>query len=552
MSAYNRRDFLATSSVALAGVTLMGLRGQPLGAQALRSKQPVSTLLPDIIDPDALRRLAQAAIDAAKSAGASFADVRISNRRMFEMTYYFPDQPPYSSIGFDYSYGIRVRVDGAWAFGYGADPTPDGVAASARNAVATARGFAKVSGAAAEFAAAPVVTGEWTTPVKIDPFSVSPDEHAYMLGAYISAAERVPDGSTFPTSFFWLKETRVFASSEGSIITQHLAQARPRVVLTMGPPIRMGARLEVTELAPKGAGFEIALGTTLQDKIKEATEEAARLASYPESNVDVGRFEAVLDGMSLAAVVGATLTPALELERVLGLSADAGGTSFLSPPDQILGKPLFSSVLNITAERGIPDLGAAKWDDEGVETEAFPVIQKGAVVDYFGTRATAPALASWYKSQGKPVTSHGSAVAWIPTRAPMGSASHLTVAPGAAGVTLDSLTKQLVNGVLVRGVNYANSDQQLTSGAFYPAMLFEVKKGQITRRLKHGSVQFGTKKFWKSVTTLGDASSVQACIRNAASGQPWVPTIQPIMAPAAHIQELNVTAIEDRAIGISL
>ena len=115
-------------------------------------------------------------------------------------------------------------------------------------------------------------------------------------------------------------------------------------------------------------------------------------------------------------------------------------------------------------------------------------------------------------------------------------------------MTLDSLTKQLGNGVLIRGVNTAHSDQQLTSGSFYPAMLFEVKKGQITRRLKHGAVQFGTKKFWKSVTTLGDASSVQACIRNAANGQPWVPTIQPIMAPAAHVQELNVTAIEDRAI----
>jgi TldD protein len=508
----------------------------------------VATLLPDVVDPAQLRQLALAAIDAAKSAGAAFADIRIANRRMFQMTYWIPTIPPDSSIGFDYSYGIRVRVDGQWAFGYGADPTPEGVAQSARTAVATARGLAKLSGGARDFAAAPVVTGEWTTPVQIDPFSVSPDEHAYMLGAYMSAAMRVPDGAARPAGFYWLAETRVFASSEGSLITQHLAQARPRVVLSVEPPVGMGANLQITELAPAGAGFEIALGTTLQDRIKVATEEAARLASYPEANVDVGRYEAVLDGTSLGAVVGATLTPALELDRVLGLTADAGGTSFLAPPDQILGKPLFSSALSITADRALPHLGAAKWDDEGVETEVFPVIHEGAVVDYFTTRATVPALAGWYTKNGKPVASHGSAVAWLPTRAPIGSASSLTVSPGATGVTLETLTKQLGNGVLVRGVTYTHSDQQLTSGSFYPYMLFEVKKGQITRRLRHGAVQFSTKKFWKAVTTLGDASSVQAYVRNGVNGQPWVPTIQPIMAPAAHIQELNVTAREDRSI----
>jgi TldD protein len=240
--------------------------------------------------------------------------------------------------------------------------------------------------------------------------------------------------------------------------------------------------------------------------------------------------------------------PALELDRVLGLTTDAGGTSFLAPPEQVLGKPLFSSALSVASDRGLPHLGAAKWDDEGVETEAFPVVRQGAVVDYFATRATVPALASWYGTQGMPVKSHGSAVAWLPTRAPIGSASSLTVSPGATGVTLDTLTKQLVNGVLVRSVTYTHSDQQLTSGSFYPYMLFEVKKGQITRRLRHGAVQFSTKKFWKSITTVGDASSVQAYVRNGAHGQPWVPTIQPIMAPAAHVQELNVTVIEDRAI----
>jgi TldD protein len=544
MSSYSRRDFLVTSSVAMAGAGILGLRSRRLGAQALRSRRPVATLLPDVIDPAQLRHLAVAAVDAATSAGAEFADIRIANRRMFQMAYWYADVPPESSIGFDYSFGIRVRVNGEWAFGYGADPTLDGVAQTARTAVAAAQGTVNGGGAADNFAAAPVVSGEWTTPVKIDPFSVSPDEHVSMLGAYMDAAGRVVDGAARPAMFYWLAETRVFASSEGSLVTQHLAQARPQVKLDARHPVGLDASVEVTELAPASAGFEITLGSALQDKIKAATEEAARLASYPEAVVDVGRYDAILDGTSIGAIVAATLMPALELDRVLGLTADAGGTSFLAPPDQVLGKPLFSSALSITADRGLPHLGAAKWDDEGVETEAFPVVRQGVVVDYFGTRATVPALASWYNAQGKPIKSHGSAVAWLPTRAPIGSASHLTVSPGTSGVTLDSLTKQLVNGVLVRGIEYGHSDQQLTSGVFYPHMLYEVKKGQITRRLRYGAVQFHTKKFWKAVTAFGDASSVQSYIRNGVNGQPWVPTIQPIMAPAAHVQELDLTAIE--------
>jgi TldD protein len=545
-SGYSRRDFVVASSSALAGVAL-GIMSHPLGAQALSSTQPVATLLPDIVDPARLRELALAAMEAAKSAGASFADIRIANRRIFQMDYTTPAAPPTSSIGFDYSYGIRVRVAGGWAFGYGADPTTDGVAETVRNAVVTARRLATVRGSASEFAAAPVVIGEWATPVTFDPFAVSPDEHAYMLGAYMSAITRVIGGVP-AAHFYWLAETRVLASSEGSLITQHLAQARPRVTSGINPYSGTGVSLELMDLAPaEGAGFEIALGPALQDKIKARTEDAARLASYPNGNVEVGRYEAVLDGMSVGSIASATLMPALELDRVLGQTTNASGTSFLAPPDRILGQPMFAAALNVTSDRGLPYLGAAKWDDEGVETEPFPVIREGAVVDYFASRATVPALASWYAKQGKPVTSHGSAVAWLPTREPVGSAAHVSISPGAAGVTLDSLTKGRVNGVLLRGVAYANSDQQLSSGAIYP-QLFEVKKGQITRRLRNAVIQFSTKKFWKSVTTMGDASSVEAYVSNGVNGQPWAPTIQPIMAPAAHMQELNVTALEDRSL----
>jgi TldD protein len=546
MSAYSRRDFLARSSVALAGVGI-GLRPGVLGALPARSARPVAELLPDLVDADTLRKLALAAMDAARGAGASYADIRIANRRMLDMMYFYhrPDIPPISSLGFDYSYGVRVRVDGGWAFASGADPTVDGVAGATRRAAGRARDLAKVSGPAPEFVAAPVVTGEWVTPVKIDPFSVSPDEHAYMLGAYMEATSRALGAETQP-SFYWQSETRVFASTEGSLVTQRLAQARPRVTVDAEPNVRRPAHLPVTEIAPESAGFEITQGSALQERIKAIAEETTRLLAYPIVSVEVGRYPAVLDGASIGAILGATLAPALELDRVLGLTADTGGTSFLAPPATILGRPMFSPALTVSADRTPPHLGAARWDDEGVATEAFPVIQHGAVVDYFATRGSAATLVPWYTSRGMPIRAHGSAVAWMAAKAPVGTASSLLVHADAAGASLDALTRELGNGLLMRGVSDAFSDQQLTSGTLFPAMLFEVKHGQITRRFAGGAVQFGTAKFWKSLTTLGDESSVQSYVHEAEVGEGMMQMVQPIRAPAGHVQELNVVQIESR------
>src|SRR5262249_35746375 len=77
MSWVSRRDFLATSSLAAAGLNL-GLR-RTVTALPMRSRQPVATFVPELVTPDALRTLALAAVHAAQQAGASYADVRISN-----------------------------------------------------------------------------------------------------------------------------------------------------------------------------------------------------------------------------------------------------------------------------------------------------------------------------------------------------------------------------------------------------------------------------------------------------------------------------------------
>jgi len=556
MSSFSRRDFLARSSITLAGASLA--RAFPAWAAPQtpwrrlpsNARQPVQSFFPDIVSPETLRKLALVAIDAAMQAGATYADIRVADTRRLQVSQE-PIEIPVSDMRFDMAFGLRVCVNGAWGTAFGADPTTDTIAEAARRAAHTAAGVAKVVNPMLPLPALPVARGEWETPVQIDPFSVSPNAHAEVVGAYKEIAERVPMAFMDVDRLVWIAETRVFASSEGALITQRLSRAAPHVSVNgYGFRSDESVVLPVPGFAPRSAGFELLTGTGVQERIKACAEEAARLATFPEARVDVGRYEAVLDGNATGAILGATVLSALEMDRVLGYTADQGGTSFLAPPDQILGKPLFSPLVHVTADRALPQYGAVRWDDEGTEPHAFPVIRNGRVVDYFTSRVTAPYVADWYAKHGIPLGGHGSAVSWSATAMPSGCASHVEMHPADHGPSLDDMVKQLQTGILILGVREMfggsgiTSDQQFASAWFKPAMVYEVKRGQITRRLTNGAVQLGTKRFWQSLTTVGGASSVQETTHSDTRGEPPVDTVVPISAPAIRLRQLDLTFLE--------
>src|SRR5690349_8576908 len=90
-----------------------------------------------------LRTLADAALAAATSAGASFADFRMERLVAADLT--VKDTALQSaSDSVTIGYAVRVLLDGTWGFAADVDPTPDAAAATARQAVAVARALATV------------------------------------------------------------------------------------------------------------------------------------------------------------------------------------------------------------------------------------------------------------------------------------------------------------------------------------------------------------------------------------------------------------------------
>lgn len=87
---------------------------------------------------DVIRALMMDAIGAAKSAGASYSDVRIGRYRnsiVFTREQQIVQTADTDSVGA----GVRALVDGTWGFGATKILTRDGVTAAAREAVAIAK-----------------------------------------------------------------------------------------------------------------------------------------------------------------------------------------------------------------------------------------------------------------------------------------------------------------------------------------------------------------------------------------------------------------------------
>jgi TldD protein len=541
----NRRCFISklslTTAATVAGVH--GLNAQPLRLTPQMLKQPARDLLPEAVAPLELEKLALVAMEAAKATGAEYADIRIAEKHVLALKLWADPFAPVSELQSGLSYGIRVVVNGFAAFTHGSNPTADSVAGKTRDAVEAARGHVSEALQSTPFAyeRIPVAKGEWSTPIEVDPFGISLEEQVALLNAYQSAATRVRYGQPGlrGTIFQWTREKRVFASSAGSLTTQNLWRSDPTI--WGSGDYGMGAiGLVPRRISAASGGYETVLIPGLQDDIKNITEEAVRLASMPWRTLDVGRYPVVLDGGTMGNVVTSTLGQALELDRVLGYEADASGTSFLSPPLQMLGQQIASKALNVVAGRTLPSRLAVKWDDDGVEPREYDVIKNGQLVDYHTSAATAGALDEWYRRTGRSNDSRGCAVAPNADHQVLVRTPHLTVLPGDRAMPLDDLCKEANRGILVQNAYRVRTDQQLASGGLFYTQMFEIRDGKVVGQVRGNGIQFSTGKFFKSLKSLGGAETVRSSVAILPKGQPWRHLTQDATAPAALFGEADV------------
>jgi TldD protein len=513
----SRREFVKTTSVAAAAIA--GLAAVPAAARAaILETAPI--LPPRLDDPD-LKALAHLALDAARSAGASYADVRFARNRTQSL--FTREQRVQGLVDNEtQGFGIRALVNGAWGFAASREITRDEIARVARQAALQAR--ANSATLVRPVVLAPVTAvpdGAWRTPIEIDPFSVAvEDKVAVLLGANAAALKA---GARFVnSSMFFLREEKTFASSDGSYIVQTIFRTQPRMTVTAVSSDQSDFQTRSSnEIAPMGRGYEHVRDAKLVENASRwAAEAVQKLSAKP---VEVGRYDLVLHPSHLWLTIHESVAHPTELDRALGFEANYAGTSFVAPPATVLGKLKFGSpLMNIRGDRSQPgSLSAVGWDDEGVKPESFDIVKNGIFVDYQTTREQAPYLADYYKESGRPVRSHGCSYAESWSDVQFQRMPNVSLLPGAKDLSYEDLIAATDRGIAIIGDGSFSIDQQRYNAQFGGQLFYEIKGGKITGMLKDVAYQMRTPDFWGALDMIGGKSSYHlGGAFNDAKGQP--------------------------------
>ncbi|HEX6536976.1 MAG TPA: TldD/PmbA family protein [Gemmatimonadaceae bacterium] len=524
----NRRDFLKAGAVAAS------LAALPRPLIAATRSTPIQA--PTITDPD-VRELAMRALDAAKSAGATYGDVRLTHgfNRQFG-AHYFNDWETMEV-------GVRALVQGYWGFASGPVWTPDEMARLGREAYHQAKTNALGKNRVVELAPTPVVAnGHWVSPVEIDPLQLSPYEIMDYLASLDIYTPRVDPGATVGANsctFTW--QEKAFASTEGSYCTQRLCTGKGDLTIILEDK-KLGRKDDrgIDLLTVSSNGWELYRGQPLREAIRRLIEEMKEDMKLPVKPVDVGRYDTVVDAWSVTKLLSETIGRATELDRALGYEANAGGTSYLNDPFGMVGTyQVGAPALHVTAERSAPG-GAAtvKWDDEGVEPDAFTLVKDGVLADFQTTRESAGWMKDAYTKAGRPVRSHGCAVADSAIDAPLQQPPNLTMRPGHEGLDFDAMVSGLESGIAARYMKADMDFQQLNglgTGLFY-----EVKKGKRVAIINQAGILFRAPELWKGIRALGGSGSARRFGSYTSKGEPAQVAAHSVTAVPAVFKQLTL------------
>jgi TldD protein len=258
-----------------------------------------------------------------------------------------------------------------------------------------------------------------------------------------------------------------------------------------------------------GLGYEHVTNSKLIERAPQWAELAVqKLSAKP---VEPGRYDLLLHPSNLWLTVHEVIAHPTELDRALGFEANYAGTSFIAPPEQVLGKlRIGSDLLNIVGDREQKgSLGAIGWDDEAVKPVKFDIIKNGIFVDYQTTREQATLMADYYRSVGKPVRSYGCSYAQSWADVQFQRMPNVSMVPGSNDDTFESLIAKMDKGIAIVGDGSFSIDQQRYNGQFAGQIFYEVKGGKIVGQLKDVAYQFRTPEFWKSLKAIGGPKSYE-------------------------------------------
>lgn len=482
------------------------------------------------------------ALDAAKRYGASWADVRISRNRNNSVQTrekQVTDVVDTDTMGC----GVRVLVDGCWGFCATQELTKPGVGAAAQEAVAIAKANRVAQDRRVTLAPSPShPNATWRSAYKVDPFTIPIEQKADLLLRANEAALKVPSIRFVNSGLNFIKEERNYANTEGSVITQDYVRSWVTMSCTAVSADRTQTAVRGPEVVqPHARGWEYVLEADIVTNAQKWGGEAAE--KLTARSVDVGRYDLILHPSQLFLTIHESLGHSTELDRAMGYEANYAGTSFIAPPEKVLGQlRMGPPMMNLVGNRSeVGALATIGYDDDGVQPEDFHIVKDGMFVDYQTNREQAGWLDSYYKKNGKPTRSHGCSYAQSWADVAFLRMPNVSLQPGEKDLSWNDLISATDKGIAMIGRSSYSIDQQRYNGQFGAQLCYEIKGGKIVGQLKDVAYQMRTPDFWNSLDMLGGKSSYEfGGTFNDGKGQPGQSNAVSHGCPPTRFKNVNV------------
>src|SRR6266536_1742484 len=484
----NRRDFLKQGGLVAGAIAAEAAFKKAHAIPSLLESRSPGT---PTMDP-ATRDLMMDALNAAKMAGAEYSDVRLGRYRAnFVQTreHQIVNVADTDSIGC----GVRALFDGTWGFAATRDLTKDAVANAAKKAVAVAKATRVGRDKPVQLAPAPTNKDvAWQNAFTVDPWTIPIEQKADLLLKANAEAMKATNVKYVFSAMFFRKEERNYANTDGSVITQTIIDSWVPMQITAVAPDASDFQNRGSVSAPMGRGYEYILA---QDIVGNATkwgeEASAKLKAKP---VDVGRYDLVLHPSHLWLTIHESIGHPTELDRANGYEANYAGTSFIAPPEKMLGKLKYGPpMMNVQGDRsqegGLSTIG---YDDEGVKPDDFLIIKNGIFNDYQTTREQANWLKWWYDSQGKPTRSHGCSFGDSWSSIQFQRMPNVSLLPGEKEQSYEDIIAATDKGIAIIGDGSFSIDQQRYNAQFGGQVFYEIKGGKMVGMLKDVAYQMRT------------------------------------------------------------
>ena len=458
------------------------------------------------IDADFLdlprHELAEAALSAAKAAGASHADLRL-HRISTEMIQLRDGELETAVVSREVGLAVRVIVNGTWGFASHAELTPAVAAETARRAVHVATTLAVLNAERVELAPEPVYTdATWVSDYGIDPFGIPVADKIAVLEEY-SGRLRDADGIDHVSAGLTAaKEQTFYADTFGSSITQQRVRVLPSLE-AVTVDAEAGSFDSMRTLAPPmGRGWEALAGDEVWNWTDELAQLPALLAEKVKApSVTPGLKDLVIDPTNLWLTIHESIGHATEYDRAIGYEAAYAGTSFVTP-DKLGTMRYGSPVMNVTADRTVQyGLASIGYDDEGVAAQSWDLVRDGLFVGYQLDRVFAPRL-------GLP-RSNGCSYADSPHHVPIQRMANVSLHPARDDISTADLIGRVEDGIYIVGDKSWSIDMQRYNFQFTGQRFFRIRDGRLDGQLRDVAYQATTTDFWNSLEAVGGPSTWQ-------------------------------------------